>query len=318
MTLIQNIPPIAELPYAYRIRSLLQNPLPNGQGVLYTIELFHERVQLNVTFTRSQPDTRLRVNKLVSIYWKLPVISSDGAIRISRLTLIEQPLRKFNLFDTVPPSWVSDRKLVARARDMLEALPDHLKHLASAVLWDGFRFRRFCEGPSSLKDHHAYRNGNLRHTVETAEHAQTIARSFPQANLGICIAAALLHDVGKADEYISCSPDYWIMTDRGKLVGHRNTIQEWIAAALSTSRINLPEKTHFSLMHAMTSAPNAEWLGIRSPMTPESTILSIADRLSGEQDMTLALASKNGGWGNRHPHRKGKPFTLPSETTIAL
>ena len=316
MTSIQNLPPISDLPYVYRIRSLLQEPLPNGCGVRYTIELYHEHIQLNVTFTRSQPDIRLRVNKLVSIRWKLTVLSSHGAIHISRLALIERPLRQFNLFDTVPPSWVSDRKLVTAARDMLDRLPSNLQHLFCAVMWDGFRFRRFCEAPSSLNNHHAYRNGNLKHTIETAENAMTIAKLFPQANLGICLAAALLHDVGKADEYVSCGPDYWTMSDRGKLVGHRNTVQEWISAAISTNRINLPESVHYSLVHALTAAPNAEWLGIRNPVTPEAMILSFADRLSAEQDMTLALASKSGGWGNKHPHRKGKPFTLPAETTI--
>ena len=316
MTFIQNIPPIAELPYIYRIRSLFQEPMPNGCGVRYTIELYHAKAEMNVTFTRSQPDTRLRPNLLVSIRWKLPILSSNGAIHINRLALIEHPLPTFNIFDTVPPTWVADRKLVDGAGELLDQLPRHLRHLVIAILWDGFRFRRFCEGPSSLQDHHAYRNGNLRHTVEVARHALDIARSYPQANIGVCLAAALLHDVGKADEYVSCGPDYWIMSDRGKLVGHRNTIQAWIASALSTNRINLPEKVHFSLVHALTSAPGAEWLGIRQPATPESTILSIADRLSSEKDMMLSLANKNGGWGNKHPHRKGKPFTLPDETIV--
>ena len=146
MTFIQNVPPLASLPYAYRIRSLLQEPMSNGLGVRYTIELYHEQAQLRVTFTRSQPDIRLRVNMLVSIRWKLPVMSSDGAIHINRLALIERPLRQFNLFDTVPPSWVPDSTLVTAARDMLDRLPSNLAHLFCAVMWDGYRSRRFCEG----------------------------------------------------------------------------------------------------------------------------------------------------------------------------
>jgi len=307
------IPPINTLPIVYRIVSTSCVPTSNGRGVEYRIELYHERAKMTVAYTRSQPDIRMKVDMLVSVRWKLPLVSVGGAIRIFRVVLLEQPDKGFNLFETVPPQWVRDRELVKRAVNVFDTLPDNLQHLLTAVIWNGTRFRPFCEHPSSISNHHAHLNGNLRHTVEVAEMVNLLATKYPQANPGISLAAAFLHDVGKAAEYRAWGKNNWAMSDRGKLVGHRHTVIEWIAQAMATNRIMLPERHYLSLMHALTSAPNAEWLGIRTPVTPEATLLSMADRLSGESALTGQLANREGEWGDRHPHRKGKPFTLPSE-----
>jgi len=314
----QTMPPIDTMPGIFRIVSTSCVPAPNGRGVSYRVELYHDKAQLAVTFTRSQPDIRLRADLLVSVRWKLPVVSVQGAIHISRLVLLEHPIKGVNPFEMVPPRWVKDRNLVRQAKNLLDALPDNLRQLACAIFWNGVRFRLFCDRPASMRDHHANLNGNLRHTVEVAEMVRLLASQYPQANLGISLTAALLHDAGKAAEYGTWSNGDWCMTDRGKLVGHRHTVLEWIAVAMATNRIILPERHHLSLLHALTSAPNAEWLGIRSPVTPEATLLSMADRLSGESALTSQLANRNGGWGGRHPNRKGKPFTLPLDEMNSL
>lgn len=309
----QTIPPIDSMPGVFRIVSTSCVPMQGGKGVAYRVELYHDKVQLTVTFNRSQPDIRLRTDLLVSVRWKLPAIMTRGALQIARLVLLEYPVKGVNPFETVPPRWVKDRSLVTKARNLLNALPDNLRQLVCAIFWDGVRFRLFCDRPASMRDHHSNRNGNLRHTVEVGEMVRLLASRYPQANLGISLAAALLHDAGKAAEYDTWSNGGWCMTDRGKLVGHRHTVLEWIAVAMAKNRVILSERHHLSLLHALTAAPNAEWLGIRSPVTPEATLLSMADRLSGESALTAELASRAGGWGGRHPNRKGKPFTLPAE-----
>jgi len=209
---------------------------------------------------------------------------------------------------------VKDRTLVQQAGKLFEAVPDSLQHLLLAVFWDGHRFRRFCERPASLRNHHAFTNGLLVHTTQVAQIVLDLAKQYPQANPGLALAAAFLHDVGKSEEYVPWATG-WGMTDRGKLIGHRHTVIEWVSVALSLNRIALPKEYHLSLMHALTCAPNSEWLGIRAPATPEATLLSMADRLSGESDIVRSLANQNGGWGSAHPHRKAKPFTVPESLT---
>jgi 3'-5' exoribonuclease len=307
----QTLPTIENMPSVFRIVSTSCVPAPNRRGVSYRVELYHDKAQLAVAFTRSQPDIRLRAGLLVSVRWKLPVTTDKGAVQISRLVLLEQPIKGVNPFEMVPPRWVRDRNLVRKARDLLDALPDNLRQLVCAIFWDGVRFGLFCDRPASIRDHHSKRNGNLRHTVEVAEMVRSLAGQYPQANLGISLAAALLHDAGKAAEYGTWGNGGWRMTDRGKLVGHRHTVLEWIAVAMAKNRGILSERHHLSLLHALTSAPNAEWLGIRSPATPEATLLSMAYRLSNESAMTTQWANRHIGRDDRHPDRRGKPFTLP-------
>ena len=309
----QNIPPLEQMPSVFRIVTISATPGANGRSTEYRAQLFHDKVSLMVSFNYSQPDIRLKANLLVSVRWKLPCTCVSGVLQIARLVLMEHPIKGINLFESVPLSWVKDRELVERAKCMMDKLPDNLHHLITAVLWNGVRFHYFCDRPASMSDHHAYQNGNLRHTVEVAETVTILAAKYPEANLGISLAAAVLHDVGKAAEYIQWS-NGWGMTDRGRLVGHRHTVLEWIAASLATNRILIPERHYLSLIHALTAAPGAEWLGIRIPATPEATLLSMADRLSGESALTAQLAKQNGGWGEKHPHRKGKPFTLPADS----
>ena len=312
MSNLQNNISIDQLPGIFRIETINSAPTNNGYKTEYRAELYNEKISLSVSFCCSHPDIRLKANKLVSIRWKLPLISIDGVIQISRLVLLEHAIKGFNLFETIPPTWVKDRDLVRRAQIIMDSLPDDMQHLITAVLWDGIRFHHFCDRPASMNNHHACQNGNLRHTVEVAEAVMVLAEKYEQANLGISLAAAILHDVGKAAEYSHWSYG-WAMTDRGKLVGHRHTVIEWIAQAMVTNRIMMPEKHYLSLLHALTAAPNAERLGIRNPSTPEATILSMADRLSGESALTTQLAKQNGGWGSLHPHRKWKYFTIPQE-----
>jgi len=309
----QNIPPIDKLPSVFRITGISASPTANGRGIEYRVEIFNERASMTVSFTRSQPDIRLKADMLVSVRWKLPVNSIGGAIQISRLVLLEQPIRGTNLFETVPFAWVKDRDLVKRAKTVLDTLPDNLNHLIVAILWNGTRFRHFCNRPASMSGHHSYENGNLLHTTEVAETVMLNAVRYPQANLGISLAAAILHDVGKADEYNQWGNGSWGMTDRGKLVGHRHTVIEWISAAMATNRILIQDKHYLSLIHALTAAPGAEWIGIRAPATPEATLLSVADKLGGESSLASMLANQKGGWGTKHPHRKGNLFTLPAD-----
>ena len=80
-----------------------------------------------------------------------------------------RPSPNLNIFDGIPPDWVADKGLIFRGKSLLNELPSELRHLFNAVFSDEERFKRFCTCPSSIRGHHADVNGNLRHTLETAE-----------------------------------------------------------------------------------------------------------------------------------------------------
>jgi 3'-5' exoribonuclease len=135
-----------------------------------------------------------------------------------------------NLFATVLPGWVRDPSLLKPAAKLWNALPPPYRHLLNALIWDTNRFHRFVMGPSSLSGHHNDREGNLRHSVEVAERALALAAGDPVVCEEALILGALLHDAGKADEYRLANRRL-VLSDRGRLIGHRTTVIEWIAAA---------------------------------------------------------------------------------------
>ena len=56
---------------------------------------------------------------------------------------------------------------------------------------------------------------------------------------------------------------------------------------------------------------------LREPSTPEATLLSMADRLSGEKSLLDQCANNNGGWGQKMPHRRVQPFTIQPQLQLA-
>ena len=311
----------APLPTIWRLQSIRQVPF-DARTVRNEAVLFHAHASLKVAWLSRKIDTRLMVGALVRIDGLAqPVSVGEGAVRVHRLVPLARPEAGVNLFQTLLPAWVADRGLASRAADLWARLPTHFRHLFNAILWDAGRCERFVTGPGSLNGHHARRNGNLCHTVEVAEQALALSEASqarvsdngggaqPLSCPDVLLLAALLHDAGKADEYELTRSGYRL-SDRGRLIGHRQTVIEWIAAARERS-MPIPEGPYLALIHALTSARGAPaWLGMREPRTLDATLLSTADRLSGTEDLMQACAPRLKGFGRNHPHLKGAPFVV--------
>lgn len=299
--------------HIYRLVEIDRKTVKTGFHV--TAVLYQSGQSIKVSWSSNTcPDTRLKSGVIVSPRGACTMVGDGSAIQISRLVLLERPEASLNLFDTVPPSWVSDQDLLERAGDLWNNLPDYFKALFNTVFWCGERFQRFCVGQSSLTGHHAEMSGNLCHSVEVAETIGTLLHLYEGANAGVAVMAGLLHDAGKADEYgeYRCGQT---MSTRGKLLGHKITLVEWLAVARSKMRIGIPESAYLSLMHALTATQNAPaYLGLRDAVTPEALLLSVADRVSGKANLLNRCQTPSGGWGSRHPHLNGAPYTLDSRT----
>lgn len=279
----------------------------------YSATLYNEACTIRVCWSRYRPDSRLKDGLLVSPRGLELSNHSGWAYKISGLSVRTMPSPDENLFHTIPASWVDDREVVQQAAALSDALSKPYRHLFNAIFWDGERFRRFCIGPSSMQNHHAEINGNLRHCVETARRLQRDCADLADLlDPGFCILLGLLHDAGKADEYQLSSNGQWIMTDRGSLLGHKVTITEWIAIAKDVHGVDLHEDSYLALQHCLNSAQNApQWLGVRESVMLEAFLLSGHDRTSGKLDMFRRLAPPaNRGWGCRHVHMKYRPYFL--------
>lgn len=285
----------ASLPNIYRLLGIQVRELAGG-GMKCTAQLYHEKASLQVAWNCRQADMRMHPGVLVSPRWSGCPVSEHGALRIGRLVLMEIPEPEFDLFDTVPHAWVHDRELVARAKALTDMLPRCMKYLFNGIFWDGRRFQRFLMGPSSLRGHHKGRNGNLRHTLEVAETVLKLSENRPKVCRPVLLIAVLLHDAGKADEYkFNCRRGLFEISDRGALIGHKLTVLEWIAAVKVKYRLMIPDAHYLGLIHALMATKGVpESAGLREPRSLEAMLLSMADRLSGNEDLINGLAGDEG------------------------
>jgi len=119
--------------------------------------------------------------------------------------------------------------LPAAYRD-LDELDGFLEHLARDVhdpqyraLLDGLlrdealraAWRR---APCTRSGHHAYLGGLLEHTVAVATLAVETAALHPRLNSDLLVTAALVHDLGKTEEFTYGAE--FGLTDEGRLLGH--------------------------------------------------------------------------------------------------
>ncbi|MDE2341976.1 MAG: metal-dependent phosphohydrolase [Betaproteobacteria bacterium] len=303
------VPCTEGMPSIFRVTSV--DCQQKERSFLYRAHLFHEQASLTVEWVRNQPDTRIRPFCLVSPRWNIRPASYQGALQISRLVLMEHPEAEENLFKMVPHGWVKNRELIKRGAELVEKLPKSYRFLFNAIFWNGGRFRRYCTGPSSMNAHHNFDNGNLIHSVELAAWMRDSIRTPEPERQALAVLAGLLHDGGKADEYQLTPAGDWKLTDRGKLLGHKVTIIEWIAVAHDRYKWHsLPTEHYMALLHCLTSHAHApEWTGIRRPTMAEAVLLSGLDQTSGQLELMERCAPENPGWGRYHKNlRGGHPY----------
>ena len=151
----------------------------------------------------------------------------------------------------------------------------------------------FATASSAIGVHHIGAGGNLAHTCEVALLSSTIACSLQvlgyDVNEDLCIAGALLHDIGKIDTYEIDGPAVNMSTD-GTLLDHIalgfNRLQQSIVAQQH------PDVTRL-LGHIILSHHGSKEFG--SPVTPkfmEAYVVNYADGISAVMDTLHSYNTK--------------------------
>jgi 3'-5' exoribonuclease len=122
--------------------------------------------------------------------------------------------------------------------------------------------------PAAPDGHHGYAGGLLEHTVGVATICRETAQLHPRLRTDLLVAAALLHDLGRARELVP-GPSFR-QTDEGRLLGHVHLglrLIEDRAAALEA-------EVRAELLHAVAVHHDA-----RAARTAEAAVLYHANQL---------------------------------------
>ena len=176
----------------------------------------------------------------------------------------------------------------------------HLQALMKAFFEDEEFARRFALAPAARTIHHNYVSGLLEHTLEVIYFCRSLAAVYSdQIQLDLLLTGAILHDMGKIEEYRQDSLSFEF-TDRGKLVGHISIGKEMLDQKLKELS-GFPEALKLELEHMiLTHHGMREWGSPEVPKTIHAYALFHADLLSARINQFINVMNKhsagNGDW----------------------
>lgn len=150
------------------------------------------------------------------------------------------------------------------------------------LFWEDDQFvKKFCIAPAAKKMHHAYLGGLLEHTLSVSRLVDRLIQChYRGINRDLLLTGAMLHDIGKIDEFVyETMIDY---SDEGRLLNHII-----IGLRLLDSKINsiadFPVETANQLRHLIASHHGTRLFGSpEPPKTLEAIILHYLDDLDSK------------------------------------
>ncbi len=103
---------------------------------------------------------------------------------------------------------------------------EQLKDLLTLFFDDSDFVKDYTHSPSAITHHHNYVGGNLEHTVGVIRLCNNICEMYPGINRDLVVTGAILHDVGKLNEYEATAAID--KTSEGKFIGHIVIGDRWI------------------------------------------------------------------------------------------
>jgi len=155
--------------------------------------------------------------KLAFIEGQVIKKKSNGQLQMSIKSLKEAS--EYKEEDFIPSSGKNIEDLMKQIDEKVNSINNqYLKSLLVSFFDDMIFREKFRKAPAAKKLHQAYIGGLAEHTINVANICEAICKINPQVNRDFLISAALLHDIGKIEEYqLNGTIEY---TDKGKLIGH--------------------------------------------------------------------------------------------------
>ena len=181
--------------------------------------------------------------------------------------------------------------------ELMTILADHVSQISlRKTIFDLFTSQRepLLSHPAAVHHHHAWIGGLLEHTLEVVRSSLYLAkryvekyRDLPSLNIGIVVAGAMVHDIGKLGE-LNMSGGEIAFTPEGGLLGHLVIGVRMLREA--AMRNELDAETMLRLEHIILSHQRLpEWGSPKPPMTPEALIIHYADDLDAKLDIMNSI-----------------------------
>lgn len=204
----------------------------------------------------------------------------NGALQLKITNL--DIVKEFELSNFQMKSKFDIEKMYAEIEGAISKIKNpHIKNLLETIFKDKNFAEDFKNASAAYRVHHNYVGGLLEHTVEVAHIAKALLDKFPKINADVLMAGALLHDIGKMQEYEVGTTI--TISKEGKLLGHIFLGTEYVK---NKAPKDMPEDLLDEVLHLILSHHGELQFGSPiTPMTAEAVALAACDRTSSQTNM---------------------------------
>ncbi|MDO4539819.1 MAG: HD domain-containing protein [Syntrophomonadaceae bacterium] len=292
----------------YLISEKVQRLTRDGKN-MYNLKLVDSTGEMDaVVWENCQLTGELEAGKVANFLGDVSVFNGKNQLTAKKIKVVDDDYRAF-----LPAPPIDLAALKAEFKHQTERVSDpYLKALLNHIFTPEVR-ERFFEAPAAKRVHHNYRGGLLEHSLSVCRQCLNLAEGYPYLNRDLLIAGALLHDIGKMEEFeIEFAPRY---TMTGKLLGHISIGAELVTRAireLKAGGLDFPAVAELMITHMVISHHGTlEYGSPVVPMFPEAMVLHNMDRLDAHLFVFHHKAAEGGGedeWFTPYDNFFGQQF----------
>ncbi|MEZ4517162.1 MAG: HD domain-containing protein [Chloroflexota bacterium] len=217
-----------------------------------------------------------------------------------------------DMAELLPSSKRSRAEMTTELQDHIRSLSEPWQALVSRLLLEEPWAHAYANAPAARQMHHAYIGGLLEHSLSMASLARLLSTHYPYVDTDLLVSGALLHDLGKAQEYTL--EDGFRYSEDGRLVGH--IVRAIVIVEQAAAEMNFPEQDLRRLVHLIASHHGThEWGAPVLPKTLEAVLLHQIDlmdsRVQGFLDH-VGNDSRAGDWTVKRSEMFGTELLRPS------
>ena len=212
---------------------------------------------------------------LVKLRGTVSEYKGANQFRIERIRLV-LPEDGIDINDFIPSTGFSEEDMWNELYKTANSFSDgELKAIVTDILRE--KKEKMLYWPAAFKMHHAVRGGLLCHTLSIVRLAEAICKVYPFADRELLLAGAILHDIGKIEEFqLSSTGLVSGYSTKGNLVGH--LVGGAITVEKTAEKLGITSDTPMLLSHMLISHHgNPEYGAAVLPQFLEAELLSQLD-----------------------------------------
>ncbi|MFH1256667.1 MAG: HD domain-containing protein [Candidatus Diapherotrites archaeon] len=209
----------------------------------------------------------------------------DFSVNEGKLKMLSEG--EYNLGDFIRTSEKDNEEMLTELKKHIASIKDpELAKVLNAFFSDAEFVEKFKKSPAAMYIHHSWVSGLLEHTLTVVNICLDVAKHHSDLNRDFLIAGAVLHDIGKIDEFAVTT--LIKVTDKGNLLSH--TILGLQNLTQTLNKLDISDNTKTKLTHILISHHGLMENGCpKPPMTPEALLIAKADDLDASLVAMLDL-----------------------------